>query len=64
MTPNPFRETRDRLGWTQKRLAEALGLHRVSVAQKETGARPIASVELLALECLLWRAGLIPPRDA
>ena len=62
MDHNPFKDTREILGWTQERLAEALGITRVSVARKETGARRVDSVDRLALECLLWRAGLMPDK--
>lgn len=50
---NPFVQVRRKLQWSQEELAEALGVHRTTVAKKEIGSLPISKVDLLALESLL-----------
>jgi transcriptional regulator with XRE-family HTH domain len=41
MAPDELRRVRERLGWTQADLADALGVHRVTVAKWEAGDRSI-----------------------
>jgi transcriptional regulator with XRE-family HTH domain len=41
MEPEELRRLRERLGWTQGALADALGVHRVTVAKWEAGDRGI-----------------------
>jgi DNA-binding transcriptional regulator YiaG len=40
-TPAAFRRIREAIGWTQGRLAEELGVHRITLAQWEGGRRSI-----------------------
>lgn len=51
----PLAQARARLGWSQQRLAEALGVHRVTVARWEAGA-PCPRMAVLACEALERRA--------
>lgn len=37
MTPQEYRALRERLGWSQKRLAEAVGVSRETVVRREGG---------------------------
>jgi len=41
VTGGEYREIRNGLGWSQHRLAEALGIHRQTVAKRELGTLPI-----------------------
>jgi DNA-binding transcriptional regulator YiaG len=42
MSPTQLRAIRERLGWPQARLADAIGVTRPCVTQWESGARPIS----------------------
>lgn len=61
-----FRQHRECLGLTQDELAEALGWGEGTlnpgtlVSRKENGSRTARKSDLLALECLLRRAGKWP----
>jgi transcriptional regulator with XRE-family HTH domain len=57
MTPEQLREWRDRNGYTQLRLAKALGVFRESIVRWETGVRKIPSFLHLALRCLELEGG-------
>jgi len=50
---NPIRAARERLGWTQERLAKEMGLASNSVARKERGLRPITERDLRQLRQIL-----------
>ena len=52
-----MRQARDRLGWTQERLAAALDLDVGTVSRLESGDARLRTVHLLALEALEARAG-------
>lgn len=52
MTPADLRTLRQRLGWSQQQLAEALGVHRVTVANWERGLYPIDERTALAVRAL------------
>lgn len=60
MTPASLRQKRLDLGWTQKRLGEALGLTRRTVIYYETGEHKIPHAVALAVEGLVrtYRPGL------
>lgn len=55
MTPAEFKAIREKLGLTQRELAEGLGLKTNSVARMERGERPIRQVTRLAIEHLSCR---------
>ena len=50
---NPLRVARERLGWTQARLAKEMGLARNSVNCKEMGLQPITERDLRQLRQIL-----------
>jgi len=50
---NPIRAARERLGWTQARLAKEMGLARNSVNRKEMGLQPITERDLRQLRQIL-----------
>ena len=52
MTPTQIREWRDRMGWTQDQLAEALGVFPLTVSKWERGVQPPQPYLRLALERL------------
>jgi DNA-binding XRE family transcriptional regulator len=56
MRARELNAARARLGMTQKALAEALGLHPMTIARHEGGALPIPKVVALAVEALETRA--------
>jgi len=59
MTTTPsIRDARTRLELTQQQLADALGVHRVSVARWESGAEEIPQAITLAVEALTRRANV------
>lgn len=59
MSPsNPYVALRERLGWSQERLAQELGISRWTVIRRETGKLPLTKIEALALEALEARAKL------
>lgn len=47
-----MRETRERLGWSQVELAEALGVDVGTVSRIERGDIPLRKLHILALEAL------------
>lgn len=55
-----LKAARHRLCLSQKELGEALGISGIEVYRKEKGERPITKVQVLAIECLLRRAGMWP----
>jgi len=55
MRVRELKAARARLGLTQQGLADALGIHRVSVARYETGEDPLTRLVALAVECLEYR---------
>lgn len=52
-----MREARAALGVTQVALGAELGITGLEVYRKERGLRPLTKVQVLAIECLLRRAG-------
>lgn len=56
MSPDEYRTLRQSIG-TQAEVAELLGVHRVTVADRERGAKPIDREAELALRYLAERAG-------
>ena len=60
MTELTIKEARLKLGLTQSQLAKELGFKsNQQITNIETGARPTQPQTLLAVECLLWRKGLM-----
>ena len=57
MAPDDLKRWRKANGYTQQRLADALGVIQVTVARWETGVREIPSFLGLALEALEARGG-------
>lgn len=53
-----LKEGRKRLGMTQKKLAEELGIHTMSLSRLERGEVPVQRQTLLAVRCLIHDAGL------
>lgn len=54
MSPADYKAARERLG-TQAEVAALLGLSRVTVARRETGALPITTEAALAIDALQAR---------
>ena len=55
-----IKTARYKLGLTQAQLAKELGFKSYQqITNIETGARPTQPQTLLAVECLLWRKGLM-----
>lgn len=55
-----MRECRLALGLTQAQLAEQIGFTSAQqINNIENGRRPASLQTLLAIECLMWRAGLM-----
>jgi len=52
LKPADIRALRDRLGWTQSQLADALGMHANTVACMERGEKPISERTRAALDML------------
>jgi len=63
MTPEELKQWRKRYGYSQRSLAEALGVSFVTVARWETGVRQIPVLLSLALEALAARGGERKPRE-
>lgn len=57
MTGAELRRARERLGLTQREMAEAIGWQRNSIARCERGERPISRVTELAVKYLLLTMG-------
>jgi len=57
MTPEQLKQWREKHGYSQKKLADALGVFRETVVRWETGVRGIPSFLGLALEALEARGG-------
>lgn len=53
MTAGQFRRLRERLGWSQERLAEALDVHEMTVSKWERGVQPIPEMAAIAVRCLV-----------
>jgi DNA-binding XRE family transcriptional regulator len=53
MTREELKRARDRLGMTQKELAEALGMQTNSVTRMEMGIQPVMRTTELAIKYLL-----------
>lgn len=49
MTPDDFRDARLRLGFTQRNMAERLGVHELTVRAWESGRQRIPPMAALAL---------------
>ncbi len=62
MTPEGLKRWREANGYSQQRLADALGVFQVTVARWETDVRKIPSFLHLALEALEARGGEKKPR--
>lgn len=52
MTPKQLARLRERLDWSQERLAEALDVHKMTVSKWERGAQPIPEMAAIAIRCL------------
>ncbi len=52
MSSAELRAIRERVGWTQSQLANALGMHPNTVACMERGDKPISARTVAALEML------------
>ena len=52
MTGRQLQRIRERLGWSQARLAEALGVHPMTVSKWERGVQPISEMAALAIRFL------------
>jgi transcriptional regulator with XRE-family HTH domain len=52
MEPGEFKKIRDALGMTQSELSERTGIHRVTIAQYETGFYPIFKPVAELMRCL------------
>lgn len=61
MTPIDYRTIRESIG-TQSAVSAALGVHRVTIAKRESGDMPITPEAALALEALSAR-GVDPNTD-
>jgi transcriptional regulator with XRE-family HTH domain len=57
MTSDDLKRWRELNGYSQQRLADALGVFQVTVARWESGVRKIPSFLSLALEALEYRGG-------
>jgi transcriptional regulator with XRE-family HTH domain len=53
MTREGLKRARKQLGMTQRQLAEALGMQRVSIARMEIGLQPIMTTTELAVKYLV-----------
>ena len=52
MTARQLQRLRTRLGWSQDRLAEALGVHKMTISKWERDAQPIPEMAAIAVRCL------------
>jgi transcriptional regulator with XRE-family HTH domain len=52
MTARQMAKAREALGWSQARLAEALGVHPMTVSKWERDQQPIPTMAALAVRCL------------
>jgi DNA-binding transcriptional regulator YiaG len=57
MSPQELKGWRERNGYSQQKLADALGVFQVTVARWETGVRKIPSFLRLALRCMELEGG-------
>jgi transcriptional regulator with XRE-family HTH domain len=53
MTIEELKRARQRLGWTQRELAEALGMQTNSITRMEIGIQPIMKTTELSIKYLL-----------
>ena len=53
MTPKQLKDHRTTLTFTQERLAEELGVTRITVNRWENGAQPIPETAAKLVECIL-----------
>jgi DNA-binding transcriptional regulator YiaG len=60
MTPDTLQALRRRLGWTQRRLANELGVTTTAVSRWEQGVRAITPLAATALTLLAKEHGLNP----
>ena len=60
MTGAEYRALRERLGWSQQRLAEALGTYQSTIGRRETDVHPIDREAELALRWLVEHRGRLP----
>jgi DNA-binding XRE family transcriptional regulator len=63
MTPEQLKQWRAKHGYTQQRLADALGVFRESIVRWETGVRNFPPFLHLALRCLELERGERKSRD-
>lgn len=54
MTAQAYKSVRESIG-TQKKVSSLLGVHRVTLARRETGALPVTREAALAMRSLLGR---------
>lgn len=57
MTPQQFRQLREKMGLTQSKFGTLLGIDKMSVWRKENGQRPITRRDIVILAPLLRKYG-------
>ena len=60
MTPTQVRKARQRLGWTQQEMADALGVSLRTIKHWEAGTRNMSKPVLKLLELNLLKSETIP----
>lgn len=53
MTATQLRHLRERRDWSQERLAEAIGVHPMTVSKWERGVQPVPAMAAIAIRCLV-----------
>ncbi len=65
MTPSELKAARARLGWSQRKMGEALGFRDPinSISRKERGRSPISRIQELAISAVIASADSHNPRS-